>query len=218
MLCARLARQRRQQFILAVPCNTADAQNLARTNVKRHTAQACAETISRRKRQILYPQKNVAQRTITARRAGKACADHHFGQFSCRFFAWDTCVNFFSVPQNGRCVTDRPNFIQFMRNIENRRAFGFQFSKGFKENVYLLWCQNRCRFIHDQEFWILQKTPNDFDALPLTCGQPADCFARIQWKAIVFRNLFDLLGQIALTWWIFHTQRNVFGDRQRIKQ
>ena len=68
-------------------------------------------------------------------------------------------------------ISQRADFFELMRYIEDRGAFGFQLAQGFEQDLDLLRCQNRCGLIHNQQLGILKQAADDLDALALPHGQ-----------------------------------------------
>ena len=115
-------------------------------------------------------------------------------------------------------VTQRADLFQLVTDIEDRRALGFQLSQRLEQDLHLLRGQNAGWFIHNQKLGILQKTANDFNALPLTRRQSANRACRVKRQAVSFRHFADLARQITGRWRVFHAERHVFGHIQCVKQ
>ncbi len=122
------------------------------------------------------------------------------------------------MTQNGRVFAERTDFLELVRDIEDRRSLGRQKAEGAKENLYFLRGQNAGRFVHDQEFRVLEQTANDLDPLTFTSREITDDAVGRQGEAVVFRYLADALGQLALFRRVLHTEGDVFRDGQGVEQ
>ena len=89
------------------------------------------------------------------------------------------------MTQDGCCRTKGHHFFKAVGNIKHSTALGSQAPQHDEKLVGFLGRQHRCRFIHDQQFGILQKTPQNFDALAFTHRKITHRCVRINWQAII---------------------------------
>ena len=115
-------------------------------------------------------------------------------------------------------IAKRANFLELVANIQDRRALGFQFAQGLEQDFHLLRGQNRRWLVHDQQLRVLEQTADDLDPLPFARRQRADGACRIKRQAVGFRNVADLLGQIASGRRVLHPQCHVLGHVQRVEK
>ena len=110
------------------------------------------------------------------------------------------------------------NLGQFVRDIEDRTPLGLERPQGLEQRIHLLRRQDRCRLVHDQQPWVLQKAANDLDPLPLACGEIRNGAVRVDGHPVMFGDLRDAPGQNPGRGRVFHAKGDVFGDGHRFEQ
>ena len=216
-----LARQRQQKLVLPIARHPGNAQNLAAFHGKGHILQARAKGNGRGGRQPLHLQRRMIATPILGRRAlrrGQRRAHHHLGQFPRGGGFGVRRPHHLAAPQNRRCITERPDFLQLVRDIQDRCPLRRQLAQGLEQNLHLLRRQHAGRLIHDQQLGVLQKTANDLHPLTLPGRQIAHHAGRVQRQAVIFRHRLDPRRQRLHRRRVFHAKGNVLGDTQRLKE
>gem|GEM_PF-4174712 len=118
---------------------------------------------------------------------GRACvlrhlefaADHHLGERLGAFFARVAVADDSSLAQHRGTVTERPDLVELVADIEDRATLARQLGERFKQPFNLLRGQHRGRLVHDQELRILDQTADDLDPLALPDRQRVYMSARM---------------------------------------
>jgi hypothetical protein len=78
--------------------------------------------------------------------------------------------------------------------------------------------EHRSRFVHDQKTRVLQQTPHDFDALPLTHRQAVHMALRVDIESVIRRHFADAPRQRLQVERFVERKRDVLAHRQRLEQ
>ena len=92
-------------------------------------------------------------------------ANHQFRQFLRRGFAGDAGSDGLAAPDHGHPVTDGLHFAQLVGDENDRRAIGLEAAKDDVEILDFLGCQQRGRFVQDQDSAALVEGAQDLDSL-----------------------------------------------------
>src|SRR5262245_65352170 len=89
-----------------------------------------------------------------------------------------------SVPKYGGAVAHALHFLEPVRDVEDRLAFGPQPLQSFEQLVGLLRGQNGSRLVQDDEIRLLQQAADDLNTLPFTDREIADQRVWIERQAV----------------------------------
>ncbi len=124
-------------------------------------------------------------------RKSNISTDHHAGKlFLAGIFDVDRS-DILSLAQDGATVGNFHDLIQLMGNKENRLSFGCQTFHDLHQFCNLLWCQDCCRFIENQNFIISVKHFEDFGSLLHTNADILDQSVCIHIQSVFFRQFVD---------------------------
>ena len=214
----RLAGQHGEQLVLSVPCYARDAQDFAGRELERDAVELHAVRVLRRVVEIAHHKPRIAELlgAIGADRADLA-ADHHAGE---RLRGLGTRIagrDHLAAAQDGGGVAERADFLELVRDVEDRAAFLAQHTERAEQLLGLLRSQHRGGFIEDQKLRVLQQAAHDLDALPLADREPPDLALRLERQAVAARDFAHALvesGELGLV----EPERDVLGDGQLLEQ
>src|SRR5262245_57477686 len=88
-----------------------------------------------------------------------------------------------AAAQNGCPVTDSPDFLELMRDKEDRYTAVPKPAQRLEQLLYQLWRQNRCRLVEDQQPRIGHQAADDLHSLTFTDRKRMHVGKRIDFKA-----------------------------------
>ena len=150
------AGQRQDQFILPVARYAADTQHFAFAHCDADFAQWCAKPVRCRRAEPAKFQYSLAHRTRRFFRDMQHCADHKFRHITGGRRTRIAGANHLTQSQHCGIVTKRANFLELVRDIQDRSAFSAKLAQSLEQDRDLLRGQHRCRLVHDQKLRILQ--------------------------------------------------------------
>ena len=115
-------------------------------------------------------------------------------------------------------MTELPDFLQPMRDVEHGAPFVGQAAEGGEELARLLGRQDRGGLVHDQEAGFLQQATHHLDALAHTHGEIRHQRGGFQRQAVFPRHPGDPLRQRVRIERAGHGQGDVLHDGQCIEQ
>jgi hypothetical protein len=162
----RLARQGLGQFGLAVPGDSADAQDLAAGHAQADVLEIGAELLVRSQAQALHDQTRTLALGMGRAMGGRLelVADHELGQPPRRLLPRIA----FGDDAPERMIVARSHSAQISSacgRCEDGAAFLRQPPQGLEQPLHLLGRQHRGRLVHDQQLRITQQAAHDLDAL-----------------------------------------------------
>ena len=214
----QLARQGQQQLVLTIARHPGNPQHLALGHREADPLQAGPERNRTVHRQVRNPQRHLALLARPPLRRGQGRPHHQLGHLPRRPVARGAGRHHLAAPQDRRLVTQGADFLQLVRDIQDRRPLRRQLPQGAKQDLHLLRRQHRCRLVHDQQLRVLQQTANDLHPLPLARRQITDHAGRVQRQPVFLAHRPDTRRQFPHRWRVFHPQRHVLRHIQRLEQ
>ena len=90
-------------------------------------------------------------------------------------FHWTSQISAFQpISNNTGTVSQQLNFVESMRNIDNRHSLRAQLVEFIKQSICLTGTQRGSRLIQDQQLWFTNQRAGDADQLTITLGQIGD--------------------------------------------
>ena len=173
-----LARQRGEEFVLAVAGDAGDAQDFTTLQFERDVLEPHAVRIVGLEAEIVDDQPRHRDFPL----AGglhflDLGADHHARQRGRGLRLGIAGRDLLAAAQDGGGVAEPLHLFQLVADVEDRAALGLQPLQHDEELVGLLRRQHRGRLVEDQEFRILHQRAHDLDALALADRQLPDLAA-----------------------------------------
>ena len=214
----RLADQGRGQERLPVAGHAGNPDDFACPHLQADLLQIGAELLFGRHRQPVQGQSDLAGGPAAGRRRAEGLADHHLGQAAGGLLARRAGCNHPAATQDGGVMAQRPDFLQLVRDVEDRTTFAGQPAQRLEQDGHFLRRQDRGRLVHDDQTRVLQQAAHDLNPLALADGEIADHAVRVQLQAVAARDVDDTAAQVALRQLRRDAERNILGDAQGFEQ
>ncbi|MCY1226253.1 hypothetical protein D9M72_384800 [compost metagenome] len=214
------ARQRCQQFLLAVTGDPRNADDFARMHVQRNPVQLGGEGMRARQRQLLHAQPHRAAKGSHTRLARGLAADHQARQRGRGFLARIAHASDLAHAHHGGLMAQRADLVELVADVEDAGAFGGQLAQRDEECFHRLRRQHRGGFVQDQQLRIGQQRAHDLHALALADRQRMHMAVRLQRQAIALGGGADALGQLLHVALLpgGQAERDVLGHGQGVEQ
>ena len=106
-------------------------------------------------------------------------SDHFLGKRLGSLFRRIAFIHPLAAAQNRGSITQRADLFKLMADVEDGPALAREFAQRREEDLGFLGCQDRSRFIQNQQAGVLQQTANDLDTLALPHGEVIDMPVRV---------------------------------------
>ena len=213
------ADQRLHQLVLAVAGDAGDAENLAFPCGEGHITKRRGESRLGRPVQRSDREKfRRIRRPLLPVDVAHVAADHHLGKLPAALAGGRHRADIAAPPKDGRTLGQRTDFLELVRDEQNRDTGLREPSQHVEQLVGLLRRQHRCRLVHDQQRRVLQQAADDLDALLLADRQIVDAGMRVDADAVFGRHSAHPLGKIGDRFARRQGQRDVLGHGQRLEQ
>ena len=182
-----LARERRQQLVLAVAGDAGDAEDLAAAHLEADVLEVDAERLRR-------PAGSRSRTTQPARSPRRLARASRGVRSSLPTISSPCCAR---SPASGSQVAttlpprrivarvaQRPDLLELVADVEDRAALGRELAQRREQPLDLLRRQHRGRLVHDQQLRVLQQAADDLDPLPLADRERVHVARRVERQAV----------------------------------
>jgi hypothetical protein len=178
-----LARQRGEQLVLAVAGDPADAQHLARAQLK-----DVAQRVPKGRGQAEPRDVEQHRPASPPVRWGTCSVLPTIISASSRrgLFARVAGGDHLAQPQHRRVFAERADLFELVADVEDRGAFLGELPQRVEQDLHLLRGQHRGGLVHDQQLRVLQQAADDLDPLALAGGQIAHQPVGVERQAVAF--------------------------------
>jgi outer membrane receptor for ferrienterochelin and colicins len=168
---AVLPRQHCQQLFLAVTGDAGHAQDLPAVQRERDVAQGDPEAVALLDAELVHHQASVARLARLALHARGLVAQHQASERRGRLAAWVHRAHDAAGAQHRRAVTEGPDFIQLVADVEDRAARGRQPPRGREQGLDGLRRQHAGGLVQDEQARPREQRAQELHALALAHGQ-----------------------------------------------
>ena len=177
-----------------------------------------AYALRARRRKVDQTEHHVARRPFRRAHDGRFLTDHEARERIFRFFLRIDGGDDLSGTKHDAAVGKLADFVEFVRNEENRNAFRCEFVQRHKELSHGLGRQNRSRFVENQKLRMRHEGANDFDALTLAHGEVVYHRFGIHFEAVVSAESTHFRGDRLERHPFGKPQSDVFRHGERLKE
>ena len=159
------AGQHFDQLALPVALDAGYADDLAGARLQRNVAQRRLAVVILRRNVLHVEHDRPRLRLVFVNGEDDFAADHHRGQRGLGRGLGVGFAYYLAVAQHNDAVADAQHFLELVRDEDDRFALAAQQLHHVEQPVDLLWRQDRCRLVQDEDIGVAVERLDNLDAL-----------------------------------------------------